>query len=150
MKVLFFCWQNKQKNMITFTGLYSPEIRVKFFDNIWSVFDGLFCHVAHPLPEAKLKIYMHVILSFTEWKKKKKNSGPPCSYWPPCGPPPHCRLGWSWPRASLHHHIELKGTAQTFPVLLYTSNTLGTALKRRFWCPSMLLPLQTHSLSIPS
>ena len=47
--------QTIHTHTITFMGLYSSEIRVKFSDHVWSVFDGLFCHVALPLPEAKLK-----------------------------------------------------------------------------------------------
>lgn len=44
----------QENTEITFVGLHSAEIRVKFFDNVWSVFDGLFCNIALPLPEAKL------------------------------------------------------------------------------------------------
>lgn len=132
-------------------GLYSSEIRVKFFDNVWSVFDGLFCHVALPLPEAKLKKYVHVILSFTE-RKKKKNPGPLCSCWPPCGPPPHCRLGsssLSWLRASLHLHSALKWTARTFLVLLHTFNALRTTLKRTFSCPPCFDPYKNTARLFP-
>lgn len=93
---------------------------------------------------------MHLILSFTE-RTKKKNPGPPCSCWPLCGPPPHCRLGsssLSWLRASLHLHIALKWTVQTFPVLLHTSNTL-TTLKRTFWDPPCFYPYENTACLVP-
>lgn len=55
---------------MTFLGLHGAEIRVKFFDNVWSVFNGLFCHVALPLPEAKLEknyTYLYVFKAQLDW-----------------------------------------------------------------------------------
>lgn len=45
---------------MTFLGLHGAEIRVKFFDNVRSVFYGLFCHVTLPLPEAKLEKIINI------------------------------------------------------------------------------------------
>lgn len=39
----------------TFLGLNNGKIRVELFDNIWPVFNGPLCHIALPLPEAKLE-----------------------------------------------------------------------------------------------
>lgn len=78
---------------LTFLWLHSVEIRVKFFDDVRSVFNGLFRYVALPLPEAELKGGGGecFILCFADGEEKK-NPSTPCSCWPLCGPPPRCRL----------------------------------------------------------